>query len=82
MKQLNLVKGPHVIYTGSNGKETYGITVSSVTHEDGFKATWNINDVTLLKVPKGDIMDKLGLSRVECDTLLDELKSLMDIPKN
>ena len=42
----------------------------------GHSFRWTINDRTLLAAHKEEVMDKLGLSQEECDSLINKIKDL------
>jgi hypothetical protein len=72
-----IVKGLHVLYTGTNGRKTYGITVRATGTEadvekKGFKREWHLNDKYLLDVPYERLQGLLGLSLLEHAALVAE----------
>ena len=80
MQTARVVEGPHLLFTGSNGKKTYGITVESIIYTEeesrrsGYCHRWNINDHSFQRCIS--ILDGLGLSEVEYEGILEEFRRL------
>ena len=84
MKTLELVTGPHVLYTGANGVNAYGITVRSTkpkseVEDQGYSRQWDVNDLTLLKDYElnGHYCDWLGLTFEAYNAMIGQIKELV-----
>ena len=79
MSNYVLVQDPHLLFTGSNGRETYGITVRNnrlskeESQELGYQYEFNINDVSFFRMTKEFVMDILGISSEKYDELSTDL---------
>ena len=74
MNPLELVTGPHVLWVGSNGRKTYGITVRATgTKEEvelkGFQRQFNINDYMIARMGAQSLADQLGLTLEEAEAI-------------
>lgn len=72
-----IIQGPHLLFTGANGRKTYGIKVKALDPEAvhrGFSDEWLVNDYDIQN-PKWK--DKLGLSDEEYKKLIDEINELV-----
>lgn len=79
MSNATIIKGPHLLYVGANGRKTFGITVQSNTSEEGKLQSWEINDSTLIKDAHNghDYMHYLGLTHGEYEILIEDISLLM-----
>jgi len=59
MQIAKIIGLPHLLYTGSNGHKTFGITVENLFPEKGYASKWDINDNTLIEAQKTEVMGKL-----------------------
>ena len=80
MAKGKLIQGPHLLWVGSNGRKTYGITVESTferseVEQKGYQRRWNENDYSILK---NDIGEFLGLTIEETETLRAEIRRLVE----
>lgn len=69
---MRLIKGVHVLFTGSSGKVTYGITV-----QDTGKP-FDVNDSTLKKLGITGIVNS-GFTEEEALQILDDLKQVENV---
>jgi hypothetical protein len=71
-----IIKGPHLLFTGGNGRKTFGITVEALTHDpkSGRSRVWNVNDHTL---HNPNCKDAFGLTDLEYAKLVDEIDILV-----
>jgi len=82
MQTLKLIQHPHLLYTGANGRKTFGISVErlDMTKEDerksGYQFDFNINDYSFFKYQKDELMEKLGITEVEYNQLVSEFQQL------
>lgn len=81
MQIAKIIQEPYLLYTGGNGHQTFGIEVENLMPEKeckkrGYSFRWTINDMTLLTAHKEEVMDKLGLSQEEYDSLIKKIKDL------
>jgi hypothetical protein len=65
-----ITTGPHMLYTGSDGKRTYGITVEAIKSSPGYKNVWNINAHALMDLKYGPA---LGLTTEQLTVLQETL---------
>lgn len=74
---LTMIKGPHLLWTGSNGLHVFGITVRSNADETktAFRQVWNINDNQCLSK---DMSSELGISTEEWTVIQDEIRTLKE----
>lgn len=78
MKDLNLIKGPHVLFRGTNGLKTPGITVEiigpkSEVEDRGFSRRFDINMFSLQAHPD-KFAERLGLPSL--NKMLTDLEKL------
>ena len=77
-KMFDIIQDVHLLYTGINGKKTYGITVKSLeTVEEGYQIDFVINDYVMLHASKQTVMDTLGLNEEDYETLINKFKSCL-----
>ena len=72
-----VISPPHLLFTGANGRKTFGVTVENTDPKPGYLKTWDINDSTLLNTPKIETMRKLGLSESEYETIISQINTLL-----
>lgn len=79
MKNWVIDKGPHVLFTGGNGRKTTGITLRNLNHirHSGYAEFWSVNDISFAQ-NKEDWMEKLGLSESEYLKILQEVLILRE----
>lgn len=77
-----LIELPHLLYTGANGRKTFGITVESINPSPVRAKVWNINDRTFMQADDKFIMSKIGLSEKEYQSIMDNFKSLLEQNKS
>ncbi len=70
-----IVKGLHVLYTGTNGRKTFGVIVQTLNWDpkSGYSERWPMNDWTL-KQPAAQ--HALGLTSDEYQKPMTELSEL------
>ncbi len=81
MSTATIFKGPHVLYVGSNGQTTFGITVRATcpveeSRSRGYLHEWKINDYTILC--RKNVADLLGLTPEEHGTLMGTIFKLVE----
>lgn len=69
----NIIDGPTLLFKGSNGIPTFGVTVEAIHKEKGYRDTWALNDYTL-KQPMSQYA--LGLSNIQYKELLLKIDKL------
>ena len=82
---LELVEGPHLLFTGSNGRKTFGITVRNYgtveeVEKRGYSRTFLVNDFSIkLKNTDGRYayQDSMNMSDEEFQKLLNDMDSMM-----
>jgi hypothetical protein len=64
-----VIQGWYIDFVGSNGRRCWCIKVKALSHREGYRDTWGVNDNTFASVPPEQIMGHFGLSREEYDKL-------------
>jgi len=73
MQIAKIIKGPHVLFTGANGKKTAGIKVRALKKRDGFSSEWCVNCTEL---NSGYDPELLGSGPIEMYKIIHECKEL------
>jgi hypothetical protein len=81
MKTLEMVTGPHLLWTGSNGIKTYGITVRSVRGKDevedkGYQRQFDINDYSIARLDSVRAAEQLGVTLESFELIKSEVARL------
>jgi len=79
MANGRLIQGPHLLWVGSNGRKTYGITVESTqerseVEQKGYQRRWNENDHSILTKDFGTF---LGMTAEEVEAMRAEIRRLV-----
>lgn len=79
-----ITKGPHLLFVGSNGNKTYGITIKHLDEEyanrTGRKVEYSLNDYTLLNCDS-DAFLFLGKTIEYIENLQAEIKKMKEEQK-
>jgi hypothetical protein len=85
--KLLMVRGPHLLYTGTNGFETWGITVRvrgtsaevALMTSRGFCTEYQVNEQSLRNAAN-TFRERLGLSPAQWELLLSALEKRVNLP--
>lgn len=75
MASWHIIKGPHLLFTGTNGQKTAGITLESEIVDPARSKSWDLNAFTLRK-HQAEIREKLDLDQETYQQLLSDLAKL------
>ncbi len=75
-----MIKGPHLLWTGANGYQCFGISVENLDQESiksGHSDQFNLNEHTILT--EIGWQEKLGLSNEEWKKIVDEVTEMTKV---
>lgn len=81
MAWAKIIKDPHVLFVGGNGKKTFGITVEALcspaeSKSRGYQHSWKINEYSFFKTDSNEFMDLFGIDQTEYDRIHELFRSL------
>lgn len=76
---IKIVRGPHLLYTGTNGLKTFGIIVENLTWSPGcaYQREYAINDHSIAKWDVKNVCVDFDISFEELLTIQAEVESLV-----